>query len=131
VILDSSAAVAILLREPGHDELVDALAGADSAAVGGPTLTETGVVLAARIGAAAVSLVARFVQEGELEVIAFGSEHWPVAVDAYRRFGRGRHPAKLNFGDCLTYAVARLAAEPLLCVGDEFAKTDLELARGT
>jgi ribonuclease VapC len=60
--------------------------------------------------------------------VPFGEGHWPVAVDAFIRFGKGRHPASLNFGDCLTYAVARLADQPLICVGDDFAKTDLTTA---
>jgi len=59
--------------------------------------------------------------------IAFAVEHWAVAVDAYLRFGKGRHPAALDFGDCLTYAISRLADEPLLCIGDDFTKTDLAL----
>ena len=63
----------------------------------------------------------------EIDVISVGPGHWTVAVDAFVTYGKGRHPAALDFGDCLTYAVARVAAEPLLCVGDEFARTDLEL----
>jgi ribonuclease VapC len=62
----------------------------------------------------------------DIEEIPFGSVHWREAVDAFRRFGRGQHPAGLNFGDCLTYAAASLSGEPLLFVGDSFAKTDLE-----
>ena len=56
------------------------------------------------------------------------AEHWTVAADAYLAYGKGRHPARLNFGDCMTYAVAKLAEEPLLCLGDDFSATDLELA---
>lgn len=56
-----------------------------------------------------------------------GAEHWTVAVDAFARYGKGRHAAALNVGDCLTYAVARLAGDPLLCVGDDVPKTDLDL----
>lgn len=58
----------------------------------------------------------------------FGEAHWREAVEAYRRFGKGRHPAGLNFGDCLTYATAKLAGEPLLFVGEDFPATDLEAA---
>ncbi len=61
----------------------------------------------------------------EVEVIPFTAEHYEVAVDAFERFGKGRHPAALNFGDCLTYAVARLSGLPLLYTGDDFARTDL------
>ena len=63
-----------------------------------------------------------------IEQIPFGDHHWREAVDAFLRFGRGRHKARLNFGDCLTYAVARLANEPLLFVGEDFTQTDLALA---
>jgi len=60
--------------------------------------------------------------------VSFGEDHWREAARAFRRFGKGRHPAALNFGDCLTYAVARLAGAPLLCVGEDFPQTDLDLA---
>ena len=63
-----------------------------------------------------------------LDVVPFGDAHWRVAVGAFVRYGRGRHRAGLNFGDCLTYAVASLADEPLLFVGDDFAHTDLTAA---
>jgi ribonuclease VapC len=127
VIVDSSALVAVLLREAEHKRLVDALAAAPRIGVGGPTLAETGIVLVARLGVRGKSLLARLVQEAEMDVISLGPGHWTVAVDAFTKYGKGRHAAALNFGDCLTYATARVAAEPLLCVGDDFAKTDLEL----
>jgi ribonuclease VapC len=66
--------------------------------------------------------------ETELAVVPFGEDHWRAAADAYRRYGRGRHRAGLNFCDCLTYATAKLAGQPLLCTGSEFAKTDLAIA---
>jgi ribonuclease VapC len=86
-------------------------------------------VLAARLGIAGTTMLARFCQEADLAVVPFGAEHWPVAADAYIRYGKGRHPAALNFGDCLTYAVCRLAGQPLLCLGDDFSRTDLALVR--
>jgi len=128
VIVDSSAVVAVLLRQPGYEPMLERLAAAPGAGIGTPTLAETGIVLTARMGDRARTLLARFVDEADLVAVPFGDEHWPVAIDAYARFGRRRHPAGLNFGDCLTYATARLAGEPLLCLGDDFAKTDLELA---
>jgi ribonuclease VapC len=127
VIVDSSAIVAVLLREPGYEPVLEHLAAASAPAAGAPTLTETGIVLAARMGVTGKTLLARFVQESGLVVIPFGEQHWGAAVDAFLRYGKGRHPAGLNFGDCMTYAVARLAGEPLLCLGDDFAKTDLQL----
>jgi ribonuclease VapC len=60
-------------------------------------------------------------------VLSFGDAHWRIAQSAFVRYGKGRHPAALNFGDCLTYATAYVAGEPLLCVGNDFAQTDLEL----
>jgi ribonuclease VapC len=127
VILDSSAIVAILLREHGWEDLVAKLAS-EPTGVGAPTLAETGVVLTAKIGKKARTLLARFVQEAGLTIVPFGQEHWRAAIEAYASFGKGRHPAGLNFGDCLTYAVARLADQPLLFVGNDLSKTDLPAA---
>ncbi len=128
MIVDSSALVAVVLRERGWEALVAKLAGDSALGIGAPTLAETGLVLTARLEKAARSTLARLLQETRLTIIPFTEEHWPVAVDAYARYGKGRHPAGLNFGDCLTYAVARLARQPLLTVGGDFAKTDLPLA---
>lgn len=127
MILDSSAIVAVLLKEPGHEGLLDHLAENPEPGVGAATLVETGIVLSSRMGASGETLLSRFVQAQRIAVIALSEEHWPVAVQSFLAFGKGRHPAALNFGDCLTYAVARLSGEPLLCVGEDFAKTDLEL----
>lgn len=129
MIVDSSAIVAIVLREPAWEDLVAKLGAAEVAGIGAPTLTETGLVLTARLGKNAGPLLSRFLQEFRLTLIPFGEEHWRAALDAYVRFGKGRHAANLNFGDCLTYATARLAGQPLLSVGTDFAKTDLPLAR--
>jgi ribonuclease VapC len=128
LILDSSAIVAILLREPDHEALLRDLAEDDTAAVGAPTLTECGIVLSSRLGAQGKTLLARFIEEASLSVIPFTAEHHLAALDAYLRYGKGRHAAALNFGDCMTYATAKLARRPLLCVGEDFAKTDLALA---
>jgi len=127
VIVDSSAVVAILLRQAGYEPLLDRLAAASTAGIGTPTLVEAGIVLVARIGIPGKTLLARFIDEAGLTVVPFTAEHWPVAVGAYVRYGKGRHPAALNFGDCLTYAVCREAEQPLLCIGDDFPRTDLEL----
>jgi len=91
-------------------------------------VVESSMVLCARLGRAGKTLLARFLEEAEIEVVEFTADHWTVAADAFIRYGNGRHPAGLNFGDCMTYAVAKLAGEPLLCLGDDFPATDLELA---
>jgi ribonuclease VapC len=127
VIVDSSALVAIVLREPGWEALAEKLS-TSPAGTGAPTLVEAGIVLTAKLGPRGRSLLARVVQEARVAVIPFTDEHWPIAIDAYARFGKGRHAAGLNFGDCLTYAAARLANQPLIYVGEDFAKTDLPRA---
>jgi ribonuclease VapC len=128
LILDTSALVAIVIREPGWERLLDRVTEAPAAGVGAPTLAEAGLVLTGRIELEGKRLLARFVMEFEIVVVTFGDAHWKVAVDAFRRFGKGRHPAGLNFGDCLSYATAKLAGQPLLCTGKDFARTDLEIA---
>jgi ribonuclease VapC len=128
VILDSSVVVAIALREPGHEELVDKLRSADALGIGTPTLTEAGMVLSARLGVEPQALLDRFLRDFGVVPVAFGEPHWREALEAFRRFGKGRHPAALNFGDCLSYATAKLAGHPLLFVGDDFPRTDIESA---
>ena len=125
MIVDSSALLAIVFREEGWDALLDRIE-ASPAAAGTPTLAETGIVLQARLGKKADGLLERLLDELSIQEIPFGEIHWREAVDAYRRYGTGRHAAGLNFGDCMTYAVARLAGEPLLYAGDDFARTDLD-----
>lgn len=107
-------------------QILDAVARSDSRGVGAPTLIEAGAVLLARRGEAGPQLH-RFIQEFSVTVIPFGDPYWQAALSAYERYGRSRHPAKLNFGDCLSYTCAKLSRQPLLCKGDDFPQTDLEL----
>lgn len=102
------------------------MAAADVVGVGAPTLVETAAVLGARIPEAR-HLLDDFLRRVEAQVVPFGVDHWEVARGAYERFGKGRHPAGLNLGDCFSYATARVAGRPLLCVGDDFPLTDLPL----
>jgi ribonuclease VapC len=127
VILDSSAIVAVVLDEPGGDRIGRIIGEADVCRMGAPTLVETTMVLVGREGPKGNLLLARFLQRRNFDVLSFGEAHWRVAQDAFGRFGKGHHPAALNFGDCLTYATAYVAGEPLLCIGNDFAQTDLEL----
>ncbi|MFH1572149.1 MAG: type II toxin-antitoxin system VapC family toxin [Gemmatimonadota bacterium] len=128
MILDTSAIVAILLREPEHESLRARLAGAPTLGVSAVTLLESAIVLSARLARDAQGILARFIQETDTTIVPFGEAHHPSAHQAWLRFGKGRHPAALNFGDCITYATALLAGEPLLCTGDDFPRTDLPLA---
>jgi ribonuclease VapC len=129
LILDSSAVVAIVEEEQGHVDLLDAVAAARSVAIGAPTLFETAMVLASRKGALGAQALAAFLGGYRVTSLHFGEDHVEAALGAFVRYGKGRHPASLNFGDCMTYATSKLAAAPLLFVGEDFAKTDLEPVR--
>lgn len=95
---------------------------------GAPTLLETAMVLFAREGEIGRSALSLFLRENGVVSIPFDDRHLALALDAFARYGKGRHPAKLNYGDCMTYATARLADRPLLFLGEDFAKTDLRRA---
>ncbi len=120
--------IGILLREQGHRMLAQRVDASESTALGAPTLIETEMVLVGRLGQHGRSQLLDYVRDNEVEVLAFDEQHWREAGSAFLRFGKGRHPAGLNFGDCMTYATARIAREPLLCLGNDFAQTDIELA---
>lgn len=126
--LDSSALVAILFAEAGHLDLVDRILAAESVRIATPTLVETSIVFAGRRRAKAAGEVEALVHELGVTVAPFGEREWHAAVTAFLRFGRGRHKAALNFGDCLAYAAAAVANDSLLFVGDEFARTDITAA---
>jgi ribonuclease VapC len=128
MVLDSSAIVAIHLKEPGYERLIESIDRAEVVVVGVPTLLETAMVLTARLGQDARPLLFAFLRRLEAEVIAFHEEHLDAATTAFLRFGRGRHPAALNFGDCMAYAVASVAGMPLLFTGDNFSRTDIARA---
>ena len=128
MILDSSAIVAIALDEPEREAFIDKINRAESVAVASPTLVETGIVLSSRIGTDCTALLNDLMDVADAVVIEFGAAHWETAIGAWVRFGKNRHPAALNFGDCLAYATAAVAGEPLLSKGEDFAKTDIDLA---
>lgn len=94
-------------------------------AIGAPTLVEAAVVLGRRHGLAGREALDRFLEERDVVPVPFGHGHWRAARDAFYRFGKSRHAAALNFGDCMSYAAARVAGEPLLFTGNDFAKTDI------
>ena len=126
--LDSSALIAILFGEPCYLDLVDRVLGAAVVRIGTPTLTETAIVLTARRRGRSGVELAMLLDELDVSVVPFTLAHHEVASRAYERYGRGRHKANLNFGDCLSYAVASLAGDTLLFVGDDFRRTDIEPA---
>ena len=128
MIVDTSAILAIVFKEEGWESVLDRILSSSDVAAGAPTLAETGIVLQARLGNDAPGMLERMLKELAIQEVPFGEAHWREAVDAFRRFGKGRHAAGLNFGDCMTYAVAHLASEPLIHVGEDFGRTDITLA---
>ena len=126
--LDSSALVAVLFAEPGYLDLVDRMLAADHVRVGAPTVVETSLVVAGRRRTAPGGEVEGLLSELGVTVVPFGETEWRAAVEAFTRFGRGRHAAALDFGDCLAYATAATAGDSLLFVGDDFTHTDITAA---
>ncbi|TBH14887.1 type II toxin-antitoxin system VapC family toxin [Thermus thermamylovorans] len=125
MVVDFSVLRATLFQEEGHEALLQAIQGAPRAALGAPTLVETAVVFGRRVGFEQTHLVERLLEELGLEVLPLTKEPYREAVWAHARYGKGRHPAGLNLGDCLSYAVTRVEGEPLRYKGEDFRKTDL------
>jgi ribonuclease VapC len=125
MVLDSSAIIAILLREADSELLEKKADRAQTLLVGSPTVFESIMVLSGRLARDARIIVTDLLWEMDAQVIPFTEDHVEAAVDAFLRFGKGRHPAGLNFGDCMSYAVASLARMPLLYIGTDFSKTDV------
>ena len=126
--LDSSALIAILFEEAGYLDLVDRILAAEHVRVGAPTLVETSMVFTGSQGVKAIAEIESLVRELGVTVVPFGEREYRAAVAAFIRFGRGHHPAALNFGDCFAYAVAAVTKDSLLFVGNDFAKTDITAA---
>ena len=119
--------MAILLREPEADTIIGVVERAERLLIGAPTLLETQIVAAGKSIRLPADLIA-LIDEIRPEVVAFTSAHVEAATDAFQRFGKGRHPAALNYGDCMAYAVARVADCGLLYKGDDFPRTDVRRA---
>jgi ribonuclease VapC len=125
LIVDTSALVAVIRQEDGHVRLEDTLESASDVAIGSPTLFETAMVLTIKLGESGRSALSRFLKENGIVLLPFDASHTELAARAFARYGKGRHPARLNYCDCMTYATAKAAGAPLLFVGDDFARTDL------
>jgi ribonuclease VapC len=126
MVIDTSALVAIALGEPSRDRLLAALETAADRVLSSVSLLEAGMVLRARLGARAVSLLYQLVDELVSEVVPFDEAQAKLAIAAFARFGKGMgHRAQLNFGDCAVYALALSRGESVLATGNDFAATDL------
>ena len=129
MVLDSSAIVAIFKQEPGWHSLENKIDEAETIFVGAPTLVETALVLAGQTGKDQRAVLEAYLRRIDAQVIDFTESHYSAAADAFVRFGRGfNSKANLNYGDCLAYAVAMLADDKLLFVGDDFSHTDIVAA---
>jgi ribonuclease VapC len=125
MVLDTSALLALLLDEPEAEDFRVAVEEDTTRLVSAATLLETALVIEARKGEPGGRELDTLIQKAEVVVVPVDAEHVSEARRAYRRFGKGRHPAGLNFGDVFAYALARTAGEPLLFKGDDFARTDI------
>lgn len=128
MVIDTSALVALLLDEPSSVSLTAAIDAAHVRKISAATVLETSLVLLGRFGEDGEMQLDRLLQALRADVVAVDDAHVAAARDAAVRFGRGRHPAALNFGDCFSYATAACSGEPLLFVGDDFSRTDIERA---
>jgi len=130
VILDTSAVVALLLKEPEAPQFAELLQNADSIAIAAPTLLECEMVVTALLGAEGLLRLDEFMRALGAEILPFGERELAVARVAFRTYGKGRHIAGLNFGDCFSYATAITRDEALLFKVGAFSQTDVLTATG-
>ena len=128
MVVDTSAVVAILFNEPDANRYADALSSAATRLISAVTRVELAFVVEGRKGEPGRADLDRLLAAGGFEVVAVTPDQAAWAIDAFRRFGRGRHPASLNIGDCFSYALAAAMEEELLFKGDDFAQTDIRSA---
>ena len=128
MVIDTSALVAILQREPESRRFIEAIEAADARLLSVATFVETSIVIDARYGAEGLRDLDHFISRAGIEMVAVDAEQGATAREAFGRFGKGRHRAGLNFGDCFSYALAISTGEPLLFRGDDFGHTDVATA---
>lgn len=128
MVIDTSALVAILRAEGEWSRFLEAMQAADSRRISVATFVETSIVIDARYGAEGLRDLDRLITRADIEIVPLDTEQGQAARDAFSRFGKGRHRAALNYGDCFSYALAATLGEPLLCKGNDFIHTDILLA---
>jgi len=125
MVIDTSALLAILLDETERRTFIEAIEMAESRVMSVATFVEVSIVLEARFGAEGLRDLDLFIDRADIEIAAVDLEQGNLARLAFSRFGKGRHPAGLNFGDCFSYALAVARGEPLLYKGEDFGQTDV------
>jgi ribonuclease VapC len=128
MVVDSSALVSIVIEESGHERLLRKALDANVTVVGAPLAYEAATVLSGRLHKDARPMLHGLLRNIGAVIVPFTEEHYEAAVTAFLRYGKGRHPAGLNFGDCMSYAFARVSGLPLLYTGGDFSKTDITAA---
>jgi len=129
IAVDSSALLAILRREPEADVFLKVIAGADGCVLSSTSLLETSMVLAGRVGdAASWTELDALIVRARMQVVAQDAALAETARETFLRYGKGRHPAALNLGDCASYSLAKTRNLPLLFKGNDFSRTDLVAA---
>jgi len=128
MVLDTSALIALLLGEPDASRLAAAVQAASVRYVSVASVLEASLVMQARVGEQGDLEVDALVRDLELALVPVDADQLRLARDAAARFGRGRHPAGLNYGDLFSYGLAASLGEPLLCTGHDFGQTDVPLA---
>ncbi len=126
MVVDTSAITAILLGEPSAAEIARAIESGVSRLLSAANLLEASIVIESRKGEAGGRELDLLLYRADIEVVAVDQDQAELARAAWRRFGKGRHPAALNYGDCFAYALAKSRRMPLLFQGDDFAQTDIE-----
>ena len=127
MVIDSSAIVAMVFEEPEGERFMELALASHRTLVGAVSKLEADIVVRSRKGTTGARRLAKFYDEIAITFADFSSADATVAFDAWRRYGKGNHPAALNMGDCCTYALCKRSGEPLLCKGADFAKTDLKI----
>jgi ribonuclease VapC len=125
MVVDTSVLIAILLLEPEAERFARTIAGARPRLLSAASLFEAGIVIESRLGLEAGGDLDEFVTDVSLQIEPVTADQVRVAREAYRTYGRGNHPAGLNFGDCFAYALAKTTGLPLLFTGGDFAQTDI------
>ncbi|MCO5144881.1 MAG: type II toxin-antitoxin system VapC family toxin [Aquamicrobium sp.] len=128
MVIDTSAIVAIFLDEPDAPAYGERIVDDPVRLVSAATLVEAAMVIESRFGDAGGAELDLWLHRTGAEIVAVSAEHADQARRAWRRYGKGRHPAGLNYGDCFSYALAKLTGEPLLFKGDDFSKADISPA---
>ncbi|MGI9450273.1 MAG: type II toxin-antitoxin system VapC family toxin [Geminicoccaceae bacterium] len=128
MVVDTSAVLAILQCEPESELFAELIEADPVRLISAVTVLEAGMLAEARKGEPGALELDNFMMRGQFQTVPFDAEQTQVARLAFRRFGKGRHPAGLNFGDCASYALASTQGEPLLFKGQDFAKTDIAQA---